>query len=167
MRVLISKDVSINVRANNLARLYYRQEFREELDEALKRILNHNSDVSLELIKKGLDMNEVIKAEKVIREAETDEELEQAFLEMGIDWNMILDVLTPDKYKTKYPAFETMQVIWAMAMAEKKAQQQDLTPYQAWLEGVADFDVNDCPDDFLREVEYGFFRYQPEKEEKQ
>ena len=168
MRTLISGNISINIRANNMARLYYRQEFQTELDNDLKAVLNYsknNNDIVKKLAESGSNISDINKMIGYMAENEknTVSQLAAFMAENNINLSLLYGFLGEDRYKTVYPGFEAMKIIWAMAQAEAKASNGKLSNFEKWLEGVADFDVNDCPDDFLKEVEFGFFRISEER----
>lgn len=162
--VLESNGIKITVRANNLARLYFKQEFDSELDEELIFILNSakgkEQKIFRELAKSNIDIADFLAFEEALKGKDTDDEAEKLAFEMNIDITKLLAILgrLNTEYDTTLPAFESMRIIWAMAMAHEKSSGNSIVRFEPWLEKVADFDVNDCVEEFTQEVEYGFFR---------
>lgn len=160
---LRSGDVSICVRANTAARLFYTEEFGGSVDDAINTLMSKNP-LPQQLGKAGMDYGEAVKFFNQLK-SENPELVDKAIIdatEKGVKLDALLNIGQSSKFQSPpLPAFELMPAIWAMAKAEAYASGNVANfpqTYRDWLIEKADFDVNDCAADFEKEVRHGFFR---------
>ena len=155
-------EIVINVRANNLTRLYYKQEFGTELDTDLNGILGHEINAVKSILGK-VSSDKMQRAVSLLNSKNEEMKIRgfAMLTEAGIDVNELLSVAGNNKLgTTKFPSFDSIKVIWAMhktyvAVVEKSNK---FNSFEDWLLEYADFDVNDCAEGFEKEIRGGLFR---------
>lgn len=157
---LISGDETITVRANAAARLFFHEEFGRGIDDDINTLMS-KSPLMRQLGKLGLKFSECVEMAKGLSNGSPSETLEK-LTEQGVDLDTLLLLGSESKFEQpELPSYELMPVLWAMhkAQAEKEGISANFPPtYRDWLLKYADFDINDCADEFEAEIRKGFFR---------
>lgn len=160
---LMSGNITINVRANTAARLFYNEEFGGSVDDAINTLMSQNPLLQ-QLGRAGMSYGEAVQFFSLLK-SENPEVAEKAIAdatEKGVKLDSLLTIGQSSKFQAPpLPAFELMPAIWAMAKAEAYASKNTgnfPATYREWLIENGDFDVNDCAADFEGEVRHGFFR---------
>ena len=181
-------SITISVRANHAARLYYLQEFNGQLDKDLEGLLKPGTKIFDKLKSRGITLTELLeifdkyeqaelaaseKKQDVTnddtesKQGETYDEIEvlmKSLKEKGLNLEELLEIgseLTEANNRPRLDAFAAMPILWAMAKADAYANKNMVgfeANYEKWLLERAEFDVNDCAEDFEQVCRNGFFR---------
>jgi len=164
MRELKSGNMIIRVRASNLARLYFYQEFSTELATELDKLASGNDSREAESLIRGLDRETANKIldlqniaglspEEAVKQIENsglmdNPELLGAMMKLGLQ----------ESISPSISILSVMRIVWAMNKAQNLAENLQTRPFEQWLMQYEDFDFYNCMDDFWAEVRQGFFR---------
>lgn len=164
MRELKSGDTIIRVRASNLARMYFYQEFGAELDKELDKLLSSNDSREAEALIKGLDVettNKILDLQNIagLPPQEAVKQIESSgLMDRPELLNAMMKLGLQETISTSIPVMSVMRIAWAMNKAQNLAENLQTRPFEQWVMQYEDFDFYDCLDDFWMEVKQGFFR---------
>lgn len=163
MREIKSGDQTMRIRASNMARFYFYQEFNsdlgEELDKIMAAIQSQDAMKQLEQISPE-QLKEFTKLQDInnVSQSEALEILEKTGLKDDQSLMSSLLVLAANGGSTQIPGIPLMKVVWAMNRAENEAEESPTPAFDQWVERYDEFDFVSAFDDIYMEIRRGFFR---------
>ena len=141
MTELESNGIKLKIRATNLARHYFYQEFDSELDDTVKKLYAGVNSAMAEAVGKmdGADVEALRNGDMTV------------LAKYGLTVESFADV-------KRFPELDATKVIWAMNMAARKADGEPLAGYAKLLEEQNGFYAEDCTEEMWEEIRAGFFR---------
>ena len=130
MRIIKSGDTEIGIRAGGMALFFYQKEFKKDLIKTAFGIFGDMSQANL---------------------SDNAENSEDAFEVDGRN-----NIFQKDNFSI--PILEILEIVWAMAKAERFFQKKSFPNFEAWLSKHDDFSVLDCLIEIFEEITDGFFR---------
>lgn len=163
MREIKSGDTIMRIRASNMARFYFYQEFGTdlgvELDKIMSAIQSRNAIKELEKLtpEQLREFNQIQNINNV-SQTEALEILEKTGLKDNQDLMSSLLILAANGGSTQIPGIPLMKVVWAMNKAENEAEKIPTLAFDQWIEQYDEFDFDSVFDNIYLEIQRGFFR---------
>lgn len=155
----------MRIRASNMTRFYFYQEFGADLGAELDKImasvqsrgaveqLGKLSPAQLKEFGRIQDINNVSQAEAL-------DILDKTGLKDDPNLMSSLLILSANGGSTQLPIMSVMKITWAMNKAENEAAQPKIQThaFDQWVEQYDEFDFDAVFDDIYMEIQRGFFR---------
>lgn len=163
MREIESGDITMRIRASNLARFYFYQEFGTDLGEELDKIaaaiqsqdaMKQLEQLSPEQLKEFTRLQDI----NTVSQSEALEILNKTGLKDNQNLMSSLLVLAANGGSTQIPGISLMKVVWAMNKAENEAEKTPTLAFDQWIKQHDEFDFISAFDDIYIEIQRGFFR---------
>lgn len=163
MREINSGDQCIRIRASNMARFYFYQEFGADIGQDLDKIsvgiesrnavekLESLSANQLEDLKLLQNINDIPQTEALVL-------LEKTGLDQDQDLLRSLLLIGATGGNIHIPIVPLMKIVWAMNKAQNEAERIQTPAFDQWLALYDDFDFEESFNEIFVEIRRGFFR---------
>jgi len=162
MREIKSGGQTMQIRASNLTRMYYYQEFGVDIGQDLDKITVaiESQNAVAELEKLPVDKLEGIIKLQNINNVPPDEGikiLENTGLDKNPELMRALMLVGANGGNIHMPGMELIRVTWAMNKSQNTAENIQTLPFDQWLAKYDDFDFEGAFSDIYLEIARGFF----------
>lgn len=160
MREIKSGDTIIRIRASNMARTFFYQEFGTDLDVELEPIVQARTNSAKKMLMEmsqdeiqtilsvnGLENMDLENAAKLVQEKGIleNKQLSAKLVAIAMD-------------EPKLPTMNAMRLVWAMNAAQNFADGKSTPNFDVWVAKYDEFNFNFCMSDIIAECDKGFFR---------